>query len=342
MKALTNKLFFALITIISNSVLLFSQEADSLPYERYKNKIVLYSDFGYTTAPFSIKYDFNSDINKLKYRNNYNPILGLGVCYKWFALRLNFALPISEHKEAKYGNTKAYNLGFDFTLKKVFCDVDFRNYKGYVIKHANKWDSNFSSVNPNQHLPNINAISFSINTWYFHNKHFKMAAVKGKTAHFTKRVHTWYIKNTFNIYGIGNENNSVIPTLLFDSTNTKTKSESYTAIDLGVIPGYAFGNRINNWQFTGLLGFGAVVQNKFYSIDNYARSFLGLAPRFDIRFIGGYSKPHYFIFLLTDFDNKSIKFNSLKYSQTFYSIKLVAGVRLDDKEDREKKRQKNK
>lgn len=323
----------------------FSQEDSlDLPYEKYNNKIVLYTDFGYTTAPFSIKYDFTPEVNKLKYRNNYKSIFGFGICYKWFALRLSFALPGSEHNELKYGKTTAYNLGFDFTLKKVFVDVDLRNYQGYVIKHAYKWNpTDFNSIShPNQIVPSMTAASFSINAWYFHNKHFKMSAVRGKTAHFTRKVHTWYIKNTLNIYGVGNGSNSVIPTILYDSTNSKTKSTGYTAFDIGSIPGYAFGNRINNWQFTGLLGFGPVLQNKFYNVDNNSRSFLGLAPRFDIRFIGGYSKPHYFIFLVTDFDNKSIKFNSLKYTQTFYSIKLVAGLRLDGKEDRKKKKENNK
>ncbi len=337
MKELNIKYYLILFVFIIIGKTTFSQ-SDSLPYEVYKNKIVVYSDFGYTTAPFSIKFNHLDKYEKLKYRNNYNSILGFGVCYKWFALRIGIALPESNHNEDEFGKTTAYNLGFDFTVKKMFCDVDFRNYKGYIIKNSHKWDPNYNNVNSNLILPNVNSVSFSINAWYFHNKHFKMQAVRGKTAHFTRRVHTWYIKNTLNIYGVGNGSNNIIPSILYDSLNSKTKASAYSAFDFGLIPGYAFGNRINNWQFTGLLGFGGVIQNKFYTIDNYQRSFLGLAPRFDIRFIGGYSEPRYFVFIVTDFDNKSINYSNLKYNQTFYSIKLVGGIRFDNKEDKKKKR----
>ncbi|MBI1837020.1 MAG: hypothetical protein HYR91_07115 [Flavobacteriia bacterium] len=313
---------------------------DSLPYEVYKNKIVLYSDFGYTTAPFSIKYDFNPEINKLKFRNNYKTILGYGICYKWFALRLSFALPGSDKNILKYGNTTAFNLGFDFTFKKFFWDVDFRNYKGYVVKNANNWNSKYSIEEPNEILPQMNSVSFSINSWYFHNKHFKMQAVRGKTAHFTKKVHTWYLKSTFNIYGIGNDLKSIVPNELIDPKNTKTNSNIYSAFDFGMIPGYAYGNRINNWQVTGLFGFGPVIQSKYYNANGTIRSFIGLAPRYDIKFIGGYSEPKYFIFIVTDFDNKTIHFNDLKLRQTFYSIKIVGGYRFDNKDDRKKKKEK--
>ena len=39
--------------------------------------------------------------------------------------------------------------------------------------------------------------------------------------------------------------------------------------------------------------------------------------------MGGYSKPEYFIFLVTDFDNKSVLFSDLVVRQYFYSIKLI-------------------
>jgi hypothetical protein len=67
-------------------------------------------------------------------------------------------------------------------------------------------------------------------------------------------------------------------------------------------------------------------------VDGESRSFTGLQPRYDIRFIGGYSVPKYFVFLVTDFDNKSIKFNTLTYNQTIYTLRLVGGIRLEPKE----------
>ena len=62
---------------------------------------------------------------------------------------------------------------------------------------------------------------------------------------------------------------------------------------------------------------------------NNTNGYLGLAPRYDIRFITGYSNADYFIYFVTDFDNKSIRFNDLVDKQYYYSLKLVGGIRFD-------------
>lgn len=309
---------------------------DTLPYELYKKKIVLYSDFGYASGPFSIKYNFPEAVKKLKYRNNYKDVLGFGICYKWFSLRLSFALKGTTKSELKYGKTNYFSLGFNFTQKRFFWDVDISSFTGYAIKNAYQWNDTLSPQVPNDIRSSMASFNFAVNSWFFHNKGFKMAAINGKTGHYLKEVKTWYLKSTFNIYGIGNNGDTIIPTELIDPLNSKTTSSNYSAFDMGVIPGYAYVNRINNWQFAGLFGLGGVLQSKFYNVNGLTRGFVGLAPRYDVRFVGGYSVPKYFVFLVTDFDNKSIRYNDLIYRQSFYSVKLVAGVRLNKKEKEKK------
>lgn len=313
-------------------------QTDSLPYTVFKNKIVLHSDIGFSAAPFSIRFPFTSEITKLKYRDNFRPVLGLGVCYKWFALRLAFSLPGNFRPVSRYGKTNQFNLGFDFTYKKTFFDVDLRSYFGYAIKDAVEWNDTLTGLKPNDIRPNTNMVGFSINAWYFHDRNFKMSALRGKTAHYTKEVHTWYLKNTFNVFGVGvgSGDNNVIPDELQDSTDSKTGASLFSAFDLGVVPGYAYVNKINNWQFAGLFGLGAVIQGKYYTTDAKVRGYFGLAPRYDIRLMGGYSVDRYFVMLITDFDNKSIRFNNLRYQQYYYSIRISAGIRLNKKEKKKK------
>lgn len=328
MKAFRNS-FLVYLAFISTS--LFGQ-SDTLPYKLFKDKVVLYSDLGYASAPFSLKYDYNASVDKLKYKNNFRTLLGLGVSYKWFALRLGFPLPGNMKPVSRYGKTIPFNLGFDFTVKKTFCDIDFRSYQGYAIKNAKKWNDTLDDLHPNDIRKNTGTASFSINVWYFHDKYFKMKALLGKTGHYEKEVKTWYLKNSMNIFGVGNGNESIVPVELIDTLNTKTGANVISSFDIGVIPGYAYVNKIKNWQFSVMAGFGAAVQGKFYVADEVSRGFLGLAPRYDIKIIGGYTVPRYFIFLVTDFDNKSIRFSDFVYRQSFYSIKLVGGIRLDRKD----------
>ena len=311
---------------------------DTVPYTLYKNKVVLYSDIGYTSAPFSMHYNYNNTVDKLKYKNNFRTILGFGICYKWFALRIGIPLPGYFKPVSSFGKTIPLDLGFDFTIKKTFFDIDIRSYRGYAILDAYKWNDTLNKLHPNDIKPNINTVSFSANVWYFHDKNFKMSALKGKTGHYEKEVKTWYLKNSLNIFGVGNGTESITPYTLIDSTQTKTSSSVISSIDFGVIPGYAYVNKLKNWQFSALFGVGFAVQAKFYIINEISRGFLGLAPRYDIRLIGGYSVPKFFVFIVSDFDNKSIRFNNFSYRQTFYSLKLLGGIRLNDKKTSRKNR----
>ena len=214
-------------------------QTDSSAYTSFKKKLVIYADLGYTTAPFSLNYNFTPEIDKLKYRNNFRTVLGFGVSYKWFALRVGIPLPGNVRPISQYGNTVHYDLGVDFTIKKTFCDLDIRNYQGYAIKNAKDWNDTLNDLKPNDIRSITNAVSLSANVWYFHDHNFKMSALKGKTAHYNKEVKTWYIKNSLSIFGVGNGTQSIVPSQLVDTLNSKTETNVISSVDFGFIPGYA-------------------------------------------------------------------------------------------------------
>ena len=337
-------LFSVLKAFISSTFLIlfyavnFGQDSGAF-IEEFRDSKVFYADLGMNTAPFNIRNPFPNSIEKISYKNNFKPILGIGFAYKWISLRV--ALPIlgNIRPKAEYGETKQFNIGIDYTYKKTYLDLEFKGLTGYSIKDAASWDTSFNSINPNALRPNLSAYNFSLNAWYFNNIHFKMNALQGKRAHFKQKVQTWYIKGTCNVFGIDHLNESIIPSPLQSSSNSKLQARNFSAMDIGLIPGFAYANRIKNWQFSGWVGLGGVIQGKFYTpVNGQATGFLGLAPRYDIRFIAGYSSDDYFIFFVTDFDNKSIRFNDLIYRQYYYSLKLTGGFRFDHpKKKRDKK-----
>jgi hypothetical protein len=155
-----------------------------------------------------------------------------------------------------------------------------------------------------------------------------MQPFRGSTGAYTKDIQSFYLKYTFNVYSIYSNEKSIIPYQLIDSTNSKTSATSVGAVDLGVLPGFAYVKRFNDFQIGAMGGFGVVVQSKFYKYDNSFRNFIGLAPRYDLKLIAGYNKPKYYVMLVTDFDNKSFRFNDLIFRQTYYSMRLVGGIRL--------------
>jgi hypothetical protein len=343
LKELTNKLkIVILLSLISNFV--FSQsdtnikdtillesklKIDTSSISSFRNNKVLYADLGFNTAPFSIRFrDALGEKQNLYYRNNLRSVFGFGFSYKWISLRLAVNLPGHLKPVSKFGKTKYIDLGFEFKTKKRFFDIDIHDYRGYAIKHAYKWDSTLNkSTNPHYISEKTQAFSFSVNSWRFFNNKIVLNALRGKTAMYTKKEQSFYLKSTFNIHGIAN-NSSLIPTQLVDTLNSKTGAKNLAALDFGILPGYVYVDRINNFQFSGMIGFGPVLQYKSYTTDEIFRSFVGLAPRIDIRLNIGYNVEKYFINLITEFDNKSIRYNDLSYRQTFYMIKLVGGLRF--------------
>ncbi len=311
------------------TTLAYSQDNSTKHYTRFRDDIVLYSDIGYNSAPFRLVYSFDDDVNKLKYRHNFSPVLGFGVSYKWFALRIGFALKGTTRSESRFGQSTYLDIGTQFQIKKWFFELDARSFKGYAIKNATKWNDTLTAFLPNDIRKNTQTFNISINSWYFFNENVNMQAIQGKTGHYEKEVRSFYLKPTFSVQGVGNEESSVVPTELIDSLFDKTRSKLYSSIDIGLVPGYTYVNRINNWQFCAFFGLGAVAQAKFYSTVGGERGFLGLSPRYDVRLYGGFSVPRYFAFLSLNLDNKSIRFTDFKYRQNYFNFRITGGIRLD-------------
>lgn len=330
--------FFLLSVIVFTSFGAFGQKDTILPYELYDDKLVLYTDLGFNSAPSSIIYPFNSTVEKLKLRNNYNALLGLGFSYKWLSFRFSFAVPGASRAKSRYGTSNYYNLGFDFSLKRFFFDIDLQGNNGYAFKNAYKWNDSLNKLKPNIIREDLNTFSFSLNTWHFFNDRFKMQPFRGSTGAYTKDIQSFYLKYTFNVYSINSNVKPIIPIQLIDSSNSKTSSSTFGAVDLGILPGFAYVKRLNNFQIGAMGGIGVVVQSKFYNYGENLRNFIGLAPRYDLKLIAGYNKPKYFVMLITDFDNKSFRFNELIFRQTYYSMRLVGGIRLGVDRDKIKLR----
>jgi hypothetical protein len=313
-------------------------------YTLHKNQWILYSDIGYRTSPFTLKYNFSPEIDKLKFRHNINPILGFGVHYKWFALRIGIGLPSNVYSVNKYGRHTPVNVGAQFSIKKMFIDVDFRYNNGYVIKNANRWDTSLTQLHPNKILSGLNSLSLTTNFWHFRNKEIHMKPILGRAGHYNRDAGSFYLKYTFNIYGVSNNDDpgakELIPINFIKSAVAATQSRGLAAVDIGVVPGYAFVKRLKNWQFSILGGLGGVLQTKFYSTSSAdsPKNLIGIAPRIDLKFVGGYNDESYFCHLDTDFDIKTARYQRLSYRQYFYSIKLVGGIRLKEKQKKSKRK----
>lgn len=323
------KLLILNLVILTTS---FTQESNkSKKPQLYRKNVVLYADHGFNSSPFSIHYPFTSSVTSVRFKHNLRPLIGLGIQHKWFGLRVGFSLKGHYRPVSRFGSSDYFDIGFRLNLKRTYWDFDFRNYKGFVLTNAYEWNDTLNELEPNLKMPAINSVNFSVNSWYFRSKDFRMSAVLGINDEFTSTQKTWYFKGTMNIFGVGNGSLPLVPLIADDTLDDKPRVRTVSAADIGLVPGYAYVLRKGNWQASAFGGLGGVIQAKWYVRDSLTRGFMGLAPRIDLRFVGGYSARSYFFWFVTDFDVKSIRFNQLSYIQTYYQLRLVAGVRLRTK-----------
>ena len=234
-------------------------------------------------------------------------MLGIGFSYRWFALRIGAALIGNSRPVSKYGKAKYFDIGTQFSIKKVYSEIDLRNYSGYVVKNAFLWDSNYSLSSPNDKQQDVNVYNVSAKMWYLHNKHFRMDPF------------------------INNKSGSLVPPSLHDSTNTKVAASALSAIEFGVIPGFSYVNRIKKIQFGFMAAAGPRLQIKSYNVNNDNTGLASIVARYDFKAIIGYNVPRFFAMMHLEVDNKSIHFEKFKYNQTFFYFKIQTGYRFKEK-----------
>jgi hypothetical protein len=298
----------------------FSLKAQTEAFESFRHRPIMYADLGYNVNPFRIDYPFGTQTNTLAYKNNFSPFLGLGFAYKLFHLRLGFPVIGNLRPNNKFGKTTQYNFAYDFTFKRVWYDLEFKSTIGYALKK------------PKIILPDVYSVNVMTNAWYFGNPAFQINGLLGKRAHYKQEILTWYVKGTLNYFGSGARSGMLIPVNLAIPNDPFTMLTQLKALDFGAISGVAYVTRKKNWQIGGWAGVGPVVQFKEYQTDASSQIKMGLAPRFDVRFMGGYSSDEKFFFLVSDFDNKSLRFSDFRYRQVYFALKFVAGYRFKEKE----------
>lgn len=302
-------------------------QSDSLSYTMHKNSLVLHTSLSLRDAPFSFSDNFGP-FNKLNYRANLNVIHGFGVAYKWFALNINYKLPGYVRDTKKYGKTNYFDLGLQFSFKDWYFSANFHDYIGYGIKKASVISDTLPLTSSGFFINDkIQSISFGVNAYRFFNKNLNMKAAQGIVGRYTKPVHGYYLRFTTNLHGVSSSNH-LIPYQYFETSTSIHSATSIAAFDFGAIPGYAYLNNINGWQFGAFAGLGGVIQTKVYTFDTTQRGFLGIAPRIDLKLQAGYNVENWFLMITSSFDQKSIRFSNFAYNQVYYYLRLTYGYRF--------------
>lgn len=314
-----------------NIVLLFSlnlySQKDSIPYLLMDQKWTFTSTIGYNTAPFILRDNFNLTDNTLQYKANMNPAIGFGLSHKWISLGFSFKMPGYLRDIEKFGESEYYDFDFRFNKWGWHFSGDLHYYKSFRLtnKSIEQEENQINELIYNE----LNTFSTSLNGYYFLDTTYNTKAAFGMSGRYNAPTYSLYVKNTLNMHRIKNETNMLLPSSLTSANQSIWNAHNIGALDAGIVPGLAYVNNINGWQFGGMVGVGAVIQAKYYSFENNTRVFFGLAPRLDLNLYAGYNTNKWFLMLHSNLDNKSIRFNNFTYRQIYYYVRLTAGIRFD-------------
>jgi hypothetical protein len=318
------KLFsFSFFVFIYSTYFLSQENKDSSNIHiEYNQKTIIYADLGYASAPFSIQFKSSNQDIKLSYKNNIQPFIGVGFIYKFISLHYTQLLPLHIKSTEKYGDNKYFNLNFDYTYKNIYSDMGYSQYQGFGVK-------NITQLNEVENLiyNDLKSKSFYLNSWYFGNKDFKIASLRGIRSVVDNQLFSWYVKGTFNVFNLKNPQ-PILPNEFSSTKTTINTSYALQGVDIGIVPGIAYVKRLKEWQFGGLAGFGGVLQEKGYKSEKSNRYFVGLAPRYDLKIMFGYTQHDLFTMLHFEIDNKTIRLNEFKYNQSYYTVRIIGGYRF--------------
>lgn len=315
------------------SSLLFGQggEETRASYNFYRFHPIAMTDIGFSTAPFTMKYKFQNNIQRIHYDHNNKMMIGLGFSHNWFSLRLGAALLGNFKPKHLFGRANYIDIGAQFTVKRVYAEVDLKYYAGYVVRNAFQWDPNYNLKTPNDLSQDIHVRTISAKAWYLHNRDFRMDPFYGNRGNYNKQVMTWYLAGRFEVHGLNNNAGPIVPEVLHDSTNTKTSADALNAVEIGIIPGYGYVTRVKNFQFGFMAAAGPRIQFKNYQVREEKTNLAGVVARYDFKAVFGYNVPRYYVMAHVELDNKSIHFGSFKYNQSYIYFKVQTGWRFNER-----------
>jgi len=225
-----------------------------------------------------------------------------------------------------FGDVRYFDITLQMSLKKIYFNVDIRNYYGYAIRNAFLWNDSLNVDKPHDLSQDIRVNNVNFKTWHFRNADFHMHPFSGSRGIYNKQVMTFFWANKIEYFRIKNRKGSLVPRELHQPTSSITEAGSIVAFELGALPGVGYVNKYKNWQYGTMLAAGPRLQMKSYTVDN-PKTFVGLIGRYDVKFVFGYSIPKFYVMLHVNMDNKSVNFSGFKYKQQFYSLRLQVGFR---------------
>lgn len=290
-------------------------------FRNFKDKITLYSLTGFNGSTITINPKFG-ELDKQRYLLNPPLLFGLGVAYKGLDIGFTRRLPIHLMNTSKYAKSDYYDLKFKYSWKKLHFAARFQRYKGFSLLNHQYTDPTFSV--PHLGLEELTTFSTNLDVRYFFKKDFSYKSALGFSGEYLKDVLTPYLYGYTGGSSIKNPLNPLLPDYAQDSMASISKSSVVGCVEFGAVPGIAYVKRQKNLQAMMLIGWGPLIQTKWYRAEN-SRAFFGFNGRTDVQWSITYRQEHWFLQVLSEIQFRRVNFRQMKVQQYYYELRVYFG-----------------
>ncbi len=264
--------------------------------------------------------------DRLNYKSNKPYALGVGLYLFDVALELTFAVPLNEKRRAIYGESKSRDLQINALGEKFGVDAYFQKYKGFYITDPNV------KMLPNQpysQRADIETSNIGMNGSYvFNNKKFSFRSAYTYAERQLRSNGSFILFSSLSAFKVSGDS-----AIIADDDASKFGSNAnikiIKATTLGIAPGYTYSLIYKGFFLNGTLAIGPAHNWLFNQAE-------GGSTQNDIKFstfvaarIGlGYNGDHFFGGLGFVNQSRSAKFETIQFSSTTTTFKILIGYRF--------------
>ena len=266
--------------------------------------------------------------NKLNYKSNKPYSFGLGLYVFDVSLELTAAIPLNEKNKEIYGESKAQDFQINAIGKKWGVDAYFQKYKGYYIVDPN---IKILPGEPYPQRPDIQTQNIGLSGNYiFNNKRFSFRSA------YTYAERQLKSGGSFILFGSLTGFKVLGDSALIDESyagyfGSNAQIRKIKATTLGIAPGYTYSLIYKGFFINGTLAIGPAHNWLYYeSEDGSTKNDIKFNTFVAARIGLGYNGDHFFGGLSFINSSRTAKFETLQFSSTTTTFKILIGYRFNE------------
>jgi hypothetical protein len=319
-------LFTATITMCQQATeITVANSSRQKSIERFPDRFFIWPLIKYRTVNFTLQQQTNSS-NKLNYRPNNSIGMGFGFYLFEVAAEFTFAVPVQAERVSLFGKTKAQDLQLNLLGKTWGLDLFYQRYNGFYRDDPN------AKITPGlafPQRPDLATRNLGINGLYILNKNFSLRSAYNFSERQLKSAGSFLVAGTLNFYTVGGD--SALYSKKYNSVFGEPSAFSKLSINtFSVSPGYSYTQVIRRFFINASLSFGPAYHWISYEVNGQEFQASTLNSFLDIRAGIGYNSNRFFCGINLVNQSRVIKFESLQFTTSSSTIKILVGYRFKE------------